>query len=107
MPGNLPAPHTNPLFPDVPDVPTISVFQGLTDHFDIYRPQGKCRCEVGSTPTAGKNSLAGRKGTFDGRYGCRKCFCVTFDKSNKTALTGMNTIYVLYLALFRECEVKK
>ena len=20
---------------------------------------------------------AGRKGTFDGRYGCRKCFCVT------------------------------
>lgn len=32
---------------------------------------------------------------------------VTFDKSNKTALTGMNTIYVMYLALFRECEVKK
>ena len=26
---------------------------------------------------------AGRKGTFDGRYGCLKCFCVTFDKSNK------------------------
>ena len=51
--------------------------------------------------------LAGRKGTFDGRYGCRKCFSVTFDKSNKTALTGMNTIYVPYPALFRECEVKK
>ena len=50
---------------------------------------------------------AGRKGTFDGRYGCRKCFCVTFDKSNKTALTGMNTIYVPYPALFIECEVKK
>ena len=32
--------------------------------------------------------LAGRKGTFDGRYGCRKCFCVTFDKSNKTAVSG-------------------
>ena len=32
---------------------------------------------------------------------------VTFDKSNKTALTGMNTIYVPYPALFRECEVKK
>ena len=31
---------------------------------------------------------AGRKGTFDGRYGCRKCFCVTFDKSNKTAVSG-------------------
>ena len=30
----------------------------------------------------GVNSPAGRKGTFDGRYGCRKCFCVTFDKSN-------------------------
>ena len=58
-------------------------------------------------PTAGKNSPAGHKGTFDGWYGCRKCFCVTFDKSNKTALTGMNTIYVPYPALFRECEVKK
>lgn len=31
---------------------------------------------------------AGRKGTFDGRYDCRKCFCVTFDKSNKTAVSG-------------------
>ena len=31
---------------------------------------------------------AGRKGTFDGRYGCRKCFCVTFDKSNKIAVSG-------------------
>ena len=29
-----------------------------------------------------------RKGTFDGRNGCRKCFCVTFDKSNKTAVSG-------------------
>ena len=29
---------------------------------------------------------AGRKGTFDGRYGCRKCFCVTFDKSNKRGI---------------------
>ena len=26
----------------------------------------------------------GRKSTFDGRNDCRKCFCVTFDKSNKT-----------------------
>ena len=38
----------------------------------------------------GVNSPAGRKGTFDGRYGCRKCFCVTFDKSNKTAVSGEN-----------------
>ena len=36
----------------------------------------------------GVNSPAGRKGTFDGRYGCRKCFCVTFDKSNKTVVSG-------------------
>ena len=52
---------------------------------------------------------AGRKGTFDGRYGCRKCFCVTFDKSNKTAvsgesflniaMSGVNKNYVPYLAL--------
>ncbi len=32
--------------------------------------------------------------------------CVTFDKSNKTTLTGTNTFYVPYPALFRECEVK-
>ena len=31
---------------------------------------------------------AGRKGPFDRRYGCRKCFCVTCDKSNKTAVSG-------------------
>ena len=52
---------------------------------------------------------AGCKGTFDGRYGCRKCFCVTFDKSNKTAvsgenflniaITGVNKNHVPYLAL--------
>ena len=63
-----------------------------------------------------RNSPAGRKGTFDGRYGCRKCFCVTFDKSNKTAvfgdnflniaMSGVNKNYVPYLALKRE-EVRK
>ena len=31
---------------------------------------------------------AGHKGTFDGRYGYRKCFYVTFDKSNKTDVSG-------------------
>ena len=36
----------------------------------------------------------GRKGTFDGRYGCRKCFCVTFDKSNKTAVSGENFLNI-------------
>ncbi len=55
---------------------------------------------------------AGRKGTFDGRYGCRKCFCVTFDKSNKTAvsgerflniaMSGVNKNYVPYLALIQK-----
>ena len=35
-----------------------------------------------------RRPAVGRKGTFDGRYGCRKCFCVTFDKSNKTAVSG-------------------
>ena len=61
-------------------------------------------------------SPAVRKVTFDGRYGCRKCFCVTFDKSNKTAvsgdsflniaMSGVNKNYVPYLALKRE-EVRK
>ncbi len=31
---------------------------------------------------------------FDGRYGCRKCFCVTFDKSNKTAVSGENFLNI-------------
>ena len=60
---------------------------------------------------------AGRKVTFDGRYGCRKCFCVTFDKSNKTAvssdsflniaMSGVNKDYMQYLALLLEGEVKE
>ncbi len=37
---------------------------------------------------------AGRKGTFDGRYGCLKCFCFTFDKSNKTAVSGENFLNI-------------
>ena len=63
----------------------------------------------------GVNSPAGRKGTFDGRYGCRKCFCVTFDKSNKTAVSGEDfflyyrlvkiQIYVPCLALVLESGV--
>ena len=39
MPGSLPVPHINPLFPDDPDAPTTALFQGLTDHSDIYQPQ--------------------------------------------------------------------
>ncbi len=31
----------------------------------------------------------GRKGIFDGRNVCQKCFCVTFDESNKAfAVSG-------------------
>lgn len=53
----------------------------------LYRSSlrfGRCRADVPRTSC----TPAGRKGTFDGRYGCRKCFCVTFDKSNKTAVSG-------------------
>ncbi|MFR1871408.1 MAG: hypothetical protein ACLSXO_02475 [Coprococcus sp.] len=66
-------------------------------------------------PTGGKPP-AGRKGTFDGRNGCRKCFCVTFDKSNKTAVSGEDFFlchcwqiynYVPYLALILESGVRK
>ena len=66
---------------------------------------GRCRTDVHKDVMP----PAGRKGTFDGRYGCRKCFCVTFDKSNKTAVSGENLLniamsgvnknYVPYLAL--------
>ena len=30
-----------------------------------------------------KNGTWYAKAAFDGRNGCRKCFCVTFDESNK------------------------
>ena len=57
------------------------------------RPKGRIRLlslSVGVEQTSNPDVLppAGRKGTFDGRNGCRKCFCVTFDKSNKTAVSG-------------------
>ena len=74
-------------------------------------PQGLRSASVGAEQTSPGRLAppAGRKGTFDGRYGCRKCFCVTFDKSNKTAvsgesflniaMSGVNKNYVSYLAL--------
>ena len=35
-------------------------------------------------PSVGRKSpRQGAKAAFDGRNGCRKCFCVTFDESNK------------------------
>ena len=51
---------------------------------------GRCRTDVHKDVMP----PAGRKGTFDGRYGCRKCFCVTFDKSNKTAVSGENFLNI-------------
>ena len=72
---------------------------------------GRCRTDVHKDVMP----PAGRKGTFDGRYGCRKCFCVTFDKSNKTAVSGEDfflyyrlvkiQIYVPCLALVLESGV--
>ena len=55
---------------------------------------GRCRTDVHKDVMP----PAGRKGTFDGRYGCRKCFCVTFDKSNKTAVSGESFLISPYLA---------
>ena len=35
-------------------------------------------------PSVGRKSpRQGAKAAFDGRNGCQKCFCVTFDESNK------------------------
>lgn len=34
-------------------------------------------------PKGGKSPRQGAKAAFDGRNGCQKCFCVTFDESNK------------------------
>ena len=35
-------------------------------------------------PSVGRKSpRQGAKASFDGRNGCQKCFCVTFDESNK------------------------
>jgi hypothetical protein len=43
------------------------------------------RCGGSDNGVTGGNDKppAGRKGAFDGRNGCQKCFCVTFDESNK------------------------
>ena len=37
-----------------------------------------------AAPSVGRKSpRQGAKAAFDGRNGCQKCFCVTFDESNK------------------------
>ena len=35
------------------------------------------------TPSADGDPRQGAKASFDGRNVCQKCFCVTFDESNK------------------------
>jgi hypothetical protein len=47
-----------------------------------YEESDVLRCDNGVTGGSDKPP-AGRKGAFDGRNGCQKCFCVTFDESNK------------------------
>ena len=46
------------------------------------------KSEGSGTLSAGVPPPEGATAPFDGRNGCRKCFCVTFDKSNKTAVSG-------------------
>ena len=41
------------------------------------------RRELSPRPNGGKSPRQGAKAAFDGRNGCQKCFCVTFDESNK------------------------
>ena len=41
------------------------------------------------TPSADGGPRQGAKASFDGRNVCQKCFCVTFDESNKAfAVSG-------------------
>lgn len=79
---------------------------------EVHRPQARIglrSASVGAEQTS-PGRLAPRQGArvllMDGTA-VESAFAFTFDKSNKTALTGANIIYVPYPALFRECEVKK
>ena len=48
------------------------------------------RCS--ETPSADGSPRQGAKASFDGRNVCQKCFCVTFDESNKAfAVSGTST----------------
>ena len=45
---------------------------------------GGSRVAGTAAPSIGRKSpRQGAKAAFDGRNGCQKCFCVTFDESNK------------------------
>ena len=44
---------------------------------------GRAQRQLLTDGTAVESARQGAKAAFDGRNGCRKCFCVTFDESNK------------------------
>ena len=45
---------------------------------------GDVELTAAAAPSVGRKSpRQGAKAAFDGRNGCQKCFCVTFDESNK------------------------
>ena len=45
---------------------------------------GGSKAAGAAAPSVGRiSSRQGAKAAFDGRYGCQKCFCVTFGESNK------------------------
>ena len=45
---------------------------------------GGSKAAGAAAPSVGRiSSRQGAKAAFDGRNGCRKCFCVTFGESNK------------------------
>ena len=50
---------------------------------------GRATARCSETPSVDGSPRQGAKASFDGRNGCRKCFCVTFDESNKAcAVSG-------------------
>ena len=54
----------------------------------LDRAAAKCS----ETPSADGSPRQGAKASFDGRNVCQKCFCVTFDESNKAfAVSGTST----------------
>nr|DAZ01270.1 MAG TPA: hypothetical protein [Caudoviricetes sp.] len=50
---------------------------------------GRAAARYSETPSADGSPRQGAKASFDGRNVCQKCFCVTFDESNKAfAVSG-------------------
>ena len=50
---------------------------------------GRAAARYSETSSADESPRQGAKASFDGRNVCQKCFCVTFDESNKAfAVSG-------------------